>query len=213
MTTLRSHVPMVLRSTPDGVYIVGGAAGPLGGDDIRLDITVGDGAVLDIHTAAATLLLPNPHGDVSRLEIRAEVGADAVLRWLPEPVIAADGCDHIANIQLSLHPTATVEWRDEVVLGRANESGGRYRSRLVVDTDEAPLLRHGIDTGAPGFAGPAVAGDARAVGTRLLVGNDVPDASIVRGTCVVMPLGPRAALITAVAPNTLHLRSALAGAA
>jgi hypothetical protein len=36
--TLRSDPPLLLRPTPDALYLQGGAAGPLGGDRLRLDI-------------------------------------------------------------------------------------------------------------------------------------------------------------------------------
>src|ERR1700721_2043243 len=48
LPVLRSQVPLVLRRTPDAVYLVGGAAGPLGGDVLSLSITVGPGAFLRV---------------------------------------------------------------------------------------------------------------------------------------------------------------------
>jgi len=32
LPVLRSQAPLILRQTPEAVYLVGGAAGPLGGD-------------------------------------------------------------------------------------------------------------------------------------------------------------------------------------
>ena len=66
---LRSDGPLALRETPRGVYLVGTAAGPLGGDDLALDIDVGPGACLVIRSAAAMLLLPGPEGGESALRI------------------------------------------------------------------------------------------------------------------------------------------------
>ena len=36
LPVLASQVPLVLRRTPDAVYLVGGAAGPIGGDVLAL---------------------------------------------------------------------------------------------------------------------------------------------------------------------------------
>src|SRR5687768_16184312 len=55
LPVLRSSVPLVLRQAEDAVWIVGGAAGPLGGDDLGLDIDVGPGAALTVRTAAAAV--------------------------------------------------------------------------------------------------------------------------------------------------------------
>jgi urease accessory protein len=55
LPVLSSQVPLVLRRTPDAVYLVGGAAGPLGGDDLTLTIDVRHGATLRVRTATAAV--------------------------------------------------------------------------------------------------------------------------------------------------------------
>ena len=52
----------MLRRTPDAVYLVGGAAGPIGGDSLELRIDVRAGAALRVRTAAAAVALPGPDG-------------------------------------------------------------------------------------------------------------------------------------------------------
>ena len=63
------------------MHLVGGAAGPLGGDRLRLEIEVGAGALLDVRSVAASLALPGAGGAQSRLEVtaRVEVGRAAAL--------------------------------------------------------------------------------------------------------------------------------------
>jgi urease accessory protein len=51
----RSQAPLILRRTPEAVYLVGGAAGPLGGDVLELQIEVREGATLRLRTAAAAV--------------------------------------------------------------------------------------------------------------------------------------------------------------
>ncbi|RZU48987.1 UreD urease accessory protein [Krasilnikovia cinnamomea] len=65
LSVLRGEPPLLLRRTgaaggPATVHLVGGAAGPLGGDDLRLDVEVGPGAWLEVRSVAATLALPGP---------------------------------------------------------------------------------------------------------------------------------------------------------
>ena len=59
---LRSQAPLILRQTPEAVYLVGGAAGPLGGDVLELRIDVRAGATLRLRTAAAAVALPGRDG-------------------------------------------------------------------------------------------------------------------------------------------------------
>ncbi|MGH9281089.1 MAG: hypothetical protein ACRD12_23765 [Acidimicrobiales bacterium] len=59
-TRLRSQAPLVLRPTPDGVYLVGGAAGPLGGDTVTIEVDVRPGARLTMWSAAASVARPGP---------------------------------------------------------------------------------------------------------------------------------------------------------
>ena len=40
-TTLRSAPPISLRDTPDGLYLVASGAGPVGGDELSVSVSVG----------------------------------------------------------------------------------------------------------------------------------------------------------------------------
>jgi urease accessory protein len=171
----RSQAPLVLRRTADAVYLVSGAAGPLGGDTLELRIEVRAGATLRLRTVAAAVALPGRYGEESRLTVTATVGPGARLEYLPEPTVAADGARHRTEVTVRLAAEATLLLRDEVLLGRHGERGGACRTRLAVDRDSArgwrPLLRHELDvsgTDAAGF-GPAVLAGHRAAGTLLAV--------------------------------------------
>lgn len=199
-TTLRSSPPISLHDTPDGLHIVGSAAGPLGGDDVHLDITVADGASLTIRSVAAQVVLPGPRGGPSTSSITATVGEGATLRWLPQPLVLAEGCDHRTTVALSLGATATLVWRDEIVLGRSGEAGGSALQRLCVDRAGSPLLRNDLALGPrwPGAAGPAGSGGATAISTLLVVGYPTlpleSDPSVRAARC---QLAPDAVLVTA----------------
>ena len=158
----RSQAPLVLRRTADAVYLVSGAAGPLGGDTLELRIEVRAGATLRLRTVAAAVALPGRYGEESRLTVTATVGPGARLEYLPEPTVAADGARHRTEVTVRLAADATLLLRDEVLLGRHGERGGACRTRLAVDRDSAqgwrPLLRHELDVSGTDAAscGPAV---------------------------------------------------------
>lgn len=205
-TTLRSAPPISLRDTPDGVYLVASGAGPVGGDDLALDLDVGCGASLVVRSAAAAMVLPGPSGQPSSLRVRARVGG--ALWWAPEPTILVAGCDHRATTTIELAEGATLVWREVVVLGRHDEPTGSILQRLHVDRAGAPLLRTELPAGSrwPGADGPAGTDGALAVTSMLVVGGDEPPSpGGVDGA--VLPLADDAWLLTglerrAVAPVT-----------
>ncbi|WP_069812453.1 urease accessory protein UreD [Streptomyces sp. TP-A0874] len=230
---LRSGWPLMLRSTsplapgpasdwvcretePAAVHLTAGAAGPLGGDRLRLEVRVGAGSALYLGEVSSTLLLPGPRGGESRLEIRIRVGAGAALAWLPEPAIAAEGCRHLTDVRIALDPAARIVVREEVLFGRHGERPGAYRQRLRVLCGERPLYDQEFRAGppAPGWDGPAVTGGLRTTGTLLVVDPAVRSggalAADLRGPeGALMELPGRGALFSALAPDTAALRRRL----
>ncbi|MFY1632568.1 urease accessory protein UreD [Solwaraspora sp. WMMB335] len=231
LACLRGEPPLVPRRTGprpvgdrDGevqVHLVGAAAGPLGGDDLRLDVEVGPGARLCLRTVAASLALPGADGARSTLEMVVRVAAGGELRWLPEPLIAAAGCHHLSRSVVELADGAALVWREELVCGRAGEPCGdaridttvRYAGRTVLRTDLA------VGPHADGWAGPAVLGGAKATGSVLVVrpawaAGDAPAAAPLGPGAALLPLaaGP-AVLVTATGETARGVRAALDRAA
>jgi urease accessory protein len=62
---LRSQAPLVLRPTPDAVYLVSAAGGPVGGDRLDLRIEVRADATLRLRTVAASVALPAPAAETA----------------------------------------------------------------------------------------------------------------------------------------------------
>jgi urease accessory protein len=223
LPVLSSRVPLVLRRTPDAVYLVGGAAGPLGGDDLTLTIEVGDGAALKIRTAAASVALPGTTGAradadagawagaESVFRVHATVGAGARFEYLPEPVIVADGARHRVELRVTLAADATLLAREEIILGRHGERGGECVTRMRVDVDGVPLLRQEVTVSGTDEVslGPAVLAGHRAFGSLLVIDNDRPLTGMVGDGVAVMPLAGPGAIVTAVAPDARALRYAL----
>jgi len=213
LPVLASQVPLVLRRTPDSVYLVGGAAGPLGGDLLSLDITVGAGAFLRVRTAAASIALPGLDGLESVLRVSATVGEGGRLEYLPEPVVVTATARHATVVSATLSAGASLVLRDEVLLGRHGEAGGTARSVLRVSYAGRPLLRQSLSVSGtdPASLGPAVLAGHRGVGTLLYV--NVPEAAEIPAQATpdvaVMPLAGPGVLVTALAHDAVTLRRRL----
>jgi urease accessory protein len=215
---LHGESPLVLRRTGPRagtgltVHLVGGAAGPLRGDDLRLDIRVGPGARLDVRSVAASLALPGPaERPPSRLAVSAAVADGATLRWMPEPLIAAAGCQHVAVSDIRIGAGGTLIWRDELVCGRHGEDPGSVCTDMTVRYAGATLYRHELAVGppAPGWSGAAVLGGGRAVGSVLLVGPNLPAAATLGEDAALMPLAGPGLVAMAVGADIRRVRAVL----
>ncbi|MFH9425513.1 urease accessory protein UreD [Streptomyces sp. NPDC017529] len=202
------------------VCVVGAMSAPLGGDRLRVEATVEDGADLCVTAAAATVALPGRTAEPATYDVVLTVGDGARLAWLPEPLISAEGSDLRMTTTVHLAPTARLVLREEQVLGRSGERPGRLRSRLTVRRAGRLLLDQetGYGPGVPGWDTAAVLGGNRATGQLLVVDpafdDDPPEVRILgtgpeEGQGVRGPLAGPAALTTAVAPDGLRLRRLL----
>ncbi|TLF47843.1 urease accessory protein UreD [Nonomuraea sp. KC401] len=193
---------------------------PLGGDRLRIEATAGPGAHLHITTAAATIALRGPTTAHATYDVHLTVAEHASLHWLPQPLISAARSNLRQSCTIDLAPTAWLLLREEVVLGRSGEPPGRLSARLSVHRDGRPLLdqqtRYGPE--APGWDGPAIMAGHRALGQVLIVDpaldHNPPRVRLLgddpaTGQAVLTPLAGPALLITALAPDTLHLRRLL----
>jgi urease accessory protein len=230
ITRLRSEPPLTLRPTKLGrdeprelwnlgdggaarVSVAAAAAGPIGGDQLRLEIDVGPGATLVLRTVGASLALPGPHGESSRAETTIRVAAGATVVWLPQPLIAASRCNHRAVTTMALDEGARLLAREELVLGRRGECCGSIRQRLRVTLAGRALYDQELCIGeADGWDGPAVTGGRRALGTLLLVDPALDPATrtaSVGGAGVdsaILPLARAGTVVTALADDSLTLR-------
>jgi urease accessory protein len=239
LETLRSDPPLTLRQTGPGlVHLVSTGAGPLAGDELRLDLDVAAGTTLEVRSVASTLVLPGaPPGShssgsitgESTMVINARVGPGATLRFAPEPTVLAAGCSHRMVVRLSLAAGASAYWREEIVFGRHGERPGRCHSRFDAVIDGTPLLRQELVVGDPSVdRSPAVYGDARCVGSVLVAGPDHDAGAVRRGNpggggdekaehravigegWAALPLAGPGVLVSALAPDAVELRRRLA---
>lgn len=228
---MRSQAPLILRPTrqwapaavrhwnldPDqcaGVSIVAGAAGPLGGDHLRLDVEVKAGASLIVRAVAATLVLPGPHGLESRSEVNIKVASRGTLVWLPGKQILAERCYHEALTRIDLEDGARLFAREELVLGRHGETPGavRQRLRLTYDGVASHDQELAVGEGAIGWDSSAVTGGRRALGSVLIMdpeteGHDYALPSVPESIpdTAMMKLDARSVLISSLARDSIML--------
>ena len=166
---MSGEAPLIARITrrrPLVVHLVGGAAGPLGGDSLTTSVEVGEGAAVSVRSVAASMVHPGPHARAtSSAEIAVQIAAGGRLDWWPEPTVSVVGSDHVMATNIEVHPQGELRWVDAVVLGRHGESGGALTIHQRVTVGGRPLLHHTVRVG-----GPDAAHEGRVLVTAITVG-------------------------------------------
>ncbi len=181
------------------LLLVGGAAGPLGGDELTFDLTVEDGARVRIRSVAAQMVQPGAHGARSTLDVKVAVGRGASLDWCPQPTVSVAGSDHVTTTRLHVAADAEVRWAEHVALGRHDEEPGRLTLRQRVEIDGVVALDHTTPFGPGPLRGPGGHGLARRIESTVLIGAcaasaasaDVADDRV----SAVLPIADRVALL------------------
>lgn len=213
-TIASGEEPFVRGGDAARIRMSASAAGPVGGDTYLLDIHVGAGSTLVLRDVGATLVLPGPHGELSRWVTRLRVDDGATCIWIPEPVIAARGCHHQHIIEADLAGDARLLFREELVLGRHLEEPGSLTALLSVRRAGVPTVIQQIDLGpgAVGSRSPSVLGGHRAVGNVVVVDPDGapgPAAAAPDAGSAVMRQDPCTVQISALADDAPTLRHRL----
>jgi urease accessory protein len=224
--TLRSEPPLLLRVTGAAtsevfpgrhgaqVHLVAGAAGPLGGDQLHLEIDVAAGTTLFLREVGSTLLLPGQHAGTSITRTHIHVAPGATFTWEAEPIIAAQGCNHRNDVHVTLDDGAHLLLRDSIVLGRYGEQPGDLRHRLRIRYADKSLYAQELTIGTPGpgWAGPAVTDGHHSLGSILVVSAALRHDHLVPAPApetAVSPLPGPGLVITAAAPDALALSQRL----
>ena len=149
-----AEAPLLLRATGgDGdaltIHLVGGAAGPLGGDCIQLELDVAADATLIVRSVAASMAQPGPgaQSSGSTATISTTLSAGAALDWWPEPLVSVASSRHTMHTDLAVAGGAHARWVDEVVLGRHGEPSGALVMNQRVTVDGHPVLSHQVAFG------------------------------------------------------------------
>lgn len=218
-----SAAPPLAAKVLDGqdgpeLLLIGAAASLVEGDRLTVALRLGTGARLTVRTAAATIAHPCPGGGGTAFDVDADLGPDARLAWLPEPLVACAGCRHRSRSRLRMAAGAQAVWSETVALGRSGEQPGDIGLRLDADLDGVPLLRDGLRLGpsAAGWDGPAVADGARHLGTVVLLGAgaaDVAAPSLPRGSSPQASASGSVSVLRLAGPGVVVRAAAATGAA
>lgn len=178
LTDLRSEAPIALREASSSggtqrLSMLGSAAGPVGGDELTMEVRVGAGASLCVEAIAATMVFPTPRGTTSTQRLDIVVEAAGHLRWVGQPLLVIEGGRHEQTTSISLAPDAQLDFFDEVALGRTGEQPGLLDARLRVERDGRPLIdqRQVYDPEDPAWFTTAGLGGFRHVRHHLVVGR------------------------------------------
>jgi urease accessory protein len=187
---LRCDVPMLMRVVGDSgprlsLAMVGGAAGPLGGDRLCLRLELEAGAQVSVRSVAAAMAQPGPRGEPSHLAIHLVVGPHAHLDWQPQPTVSVLGSDHHSTVRLEAAGSSTVTMREGVSLGRHDEAPGRYALRERVVIDGVAVLDHETAFAVGALMGPGAQGSLRSMTTEIVVGSLLPEpVAVVAAECL-----------------------------
>ena len=119
---------------PPQAVLVTTSGGVAGGDSLRMEIAAGAGAHAVVATQAAEKIYrAAPGSDPCRIDVAIDVGADAVLDWLPQETIVFQGARLIRRTVAEVAPGAALLGCEMVVLGRG-ASGERFASGLLLDS-------------------------------------------------------------------------------
>lgn len=155
--------------------IVHPPGGVVGGDELRIDASVGAGAAAVISTPGAAKWY-RANGHVSRQQLTLSVAGDAALEWLPQETIFFNEADVQLATTVDLQGNARFIGCDILCFGRraSGESfdSGRIRQQLRIERDGKPLwLEQGRLLGGSaqmhsplGLAGHSVCANLVAVG-------------------------------------------------
>ncbi len=129
---------------PDGrcqAVIVHPPGGLVGGDRLRIDLTLEPGASVLCTTPGAQKWYRSP-GAAATATTRIDVGPAARLEWLPQPAIVYDAARVEQSIDFELSEDARMIGWECLVLGRAamgeRFSSGALRQRLSLSVAGAP---------------------------------------------------------------------------
>ena len=212
LAELVSGPPLTLRQVRArpgtvGLCLVGTAAGPLAGDELRLTVDVADEARAELVAAGASIA----QGGASWMATSVRLGAGARLHADPGPLIVSAGARVDVELSIEVEPTSVLVWRELVVLGRSGEPAGRATVRWDVTRGGVPVLRQHVDLADPGLAAwPGTAGGCRVLLAELRLGPGVDARTVVHSpTAVTQRLADAATLTTVLATSAAAAEAAL----
>lgn len=151
--------------------LVGTYASLLAGDDLVLDIEVGDGVALELVEPSGTVAY-DAQGGTARWAAAIRVGEDARLVWRGAPFVLTAGADVQRDTRIEMAASARVLLSESLVFGRTYESGGGpLQATLRADLAGRPLLVEDLDLRDVAHRDrPGMLGGRRAMTSAFLLG-------------------------------------------
>ncbi|MBP3037330.1 urease accessory protein UreD [Arthrobacter sp. zg-ZUI100] len=168
-----SH-PLHLRVALIGIHMM-----LLGGDGVRIQVSVGPGVTLEV-VEPAGLVAYDADLVPSRWVLEAELGEGSALIWDGASFVAASGSNVQRETRLRLAAGARALIRETLVLGRSGEAGGRLRSITRVTGEDGDLLYEDLDLTGPREDAVGILGGSRVMASVTAVGwrpDPLPAAS------------------------------------
>lgn len=125
-------------------YIMNACPGILSGDNLQLALQVGERASLYLTDQSATKVHSRPPGGATAHQTwTMEVGANAYLEYVPEPMILFKAAALTQRMQVTLHPQGRLVLSEIIVPGRLARGEfydfDQFQSRLRVHTPDGQL--------------------------------------------------------------------------
>ncbi|WP_187270751.1 urease accessory protein UreD [Lacisediminihabitans profunda] len=174
-------VPRVIEQGPDSarVALVAGGALLLGGDHVRIDVTVGAGCTLELEDIGGTVAY-DADGERSTWTVNIVVETGGTLLWHALPMVIAHGANVDRLTRITLDAGGRVCLRESVVLGRTGEIAGRVSQRTDITMSGTPVFVEELVVGE-GRDVPGLIGANRVLDSVLAVGERMPHhGSLVR---------------------------------
>lgn len=141
----------------------------LGGDDVRIDVSVGAGVTLEV-VEPAGLVAYDADLVPARWSLHAELAEDAALIWDGASFVAAAGSNVLRETRIRMAAGARTLIRETLVLGRSGEHGGRLRSITRVSGPAGDILFEDLDLTGPRERAVGVLGGSKVMASATAVG-------------------------------------------
>lgn len=130
--------------TPAHLYLLNTTAGVLEGDRLELTLRLGKKTHLLITTPAATRVHPAPSGESGQRAVFS-LGAEAILEYLPEPLLPYAGASFHQETEIFVEEGAILFFLDLLAPGRSARGEAfayrRYENRLKIHDAEGTLAQ------------------------------------------------------------------------
>jgi urease accessory protein len=139
------------------IFVQQSGDGIVQGDRYRIDISCSSGSAAHVTTQAATKVF-GAHSNYASQLVHLDVGAGAILEYLPDPVIPFRGSRLFQRTTVKVHPESTVILGETVLPGRVAHGESHdydyYWSETEVLTEDGDLLFNDLLRLAPHKADP-----------------------------------------------------------